>query len=97
MSNLSQRRPPLGRRGYDEDRLLFNDLKHNNRIDTLDELMSVTTFRDTGLNSYRLDWNNDDASIIFQAQPMQFGEAADAFDNFASLKEFSAFFHVDFT
>lgn len=80
-----------------EDRLLFNDLKHGDRIDTLDELMSVTTFRDTGLNTYQLDWNNNKASISIQVEPMQFGEAPDAFDKLTSFKEFSTFFHVDFT
>lgn len=79
----------------DEDKLLFNDLNSKHRIDTLDELAGATTFEDTGLNTYRIDWKNGDASIDIQVQPMQFGPQ-DAYDSFITLQQFSSVFHIDF-
>jgi len=81
----------------DEDRLLFNDLAKNNRIDTLDELLSVTTFHDTGENTYQLDWDGGKASVSLEVVPGMFVQPPDIYDNFTSLQQFSAVFHIDFT
>jgi Ca2+-binding RTX toxin-like protein len=81
----------------DEDRLLFNDLAKNNRIDTLDELLSVTTFHDTGENTYQLDWDGGKASVSLEVVPGMFVQPPDIYDNFTTLQQFSAVFHIDFT
>jgi Ca2+-binding RTX toxin-like protein len=80
-----------------EDRLLFNDLGHENTIDTIEELAAVTTFTDTGTNTYRLEWDSGKASIDLEPVPMQFSGPTDAYDNITSLYQFSSIFQIDFT